>query len=86
MYAWNVSPTIRNCIFHGNSTAAVGGGLCLYGVDTNSTVTNSLFYGNTGDAMWNSAGSVSVINCTIVDNVGWGVTSADGTTVDNSIV
>jgi hypothetical protein len=90
----NSSPTIRSCIFTGN-TAGSGGGLAAYGTNA-PTVVNCLFYANTA-ANWGGGiytdGATPILNyCTVSSNqaavFGGGVASTNvgGTSLTNCIV
>ncbi|MHC5061765.1 MAG: right-handed parallel beta-helix repeat-containing protein, partial [Planctomycetota bacterium] len=67
MFNENISPTVANCIFAGNS-AYFGGGMDNIG-HSNPTVTNCTFTGNLSSGMCNQ-GSPTVINCIFTGNFG----------------
>jgi len=45
-----------------------------------------MFLNNKSNGLYISAGTATVVNCTIVTNAGWGITNAGVLTVKNSIV
>jgi hypothetical protein len=76
-YADECRPVISSCIVRGNSGQS-GGGIRTGGARCHGTISNCLIIGNrstTGGAgvdWWAWGGSVTITNCTITDNVGWG--------------
>jgi predicted outer membrane repeat protein len=72
MYLYNSSPTVKNCVFSGNSSYVVGGG--VYCDQSSPTVKNCVFSGNMttlldGGGMANFfAASPNVSNCTFINN------------------
>jgi hypothetical protein len=85
LYCNDASPTIRNCRLVGNGTA----GIQLYG-DARPALRNCLIAGNRGPgiAMDSQRGHTSlpqITNCTIVENLGYGIEGGKPTVV-NSII
>jgi hypothetical protein len=64
------SPTVRNCVFTGNSASSAGG--AIMSLNSNSTLTNCRFNGNFagnhGGCIINGLGNLTVIDCTFSDN------------------
>ena len=86
------SPTVRNCIFSGNSTGFLGLGGGMYNDNSSPTVTNCTFSDNTatdGGGMYNIDSSPTVTNCTFSGNadlVGGGMSNSNSSpTVTNCI-
>ena len=63
---------IYQCVFQGNSTTNDGGAIRVYSDDADITIGDSSFTGNqadTGSAIYQSSGDVTLINCELIDNV-----------------
>ena len=82
MYNDNSSPTVRNCLFQGNSTNRVafsvgslsgGYGGAMYNINSNPIITNCSFRANSADvqgaALYNSDSNPVITNCSFQDNV-----------------
>ncbi len=76
-YADESRPVVSNCIVRGNSGQG-GGGIRTGGAHCHGTISNCLIIGNRsanwggGVEWWSWGGSLNIINCTIVDNIGMG--------------
>jgi len=74
LYNLIASPTIRLCIFHGNTASGPGGaGGAIYNFFSSPRIVNCLFYDNTatsfgGAIMNDSASTPFIVSCTIADN------------------
>jgi len=69
MYNRNVSPSVTNCTFSGNSADSYGGG--MYNEDGSPTMTNCTFSNNSaegGGAMYNYIGSPTITDCMFSNN------------------
>ena len=84
------TPVISNCIITVCSAASGYGGGAIYAHSASPTFVNCLLYRNTssGGALRTYNGAVSVVNCTIADNVGGGIwrTGTGTLNVTNAIV
>ena len=77
MLNYDVSPTVTNCVFSGNSSIFAGGMLNLgLSMEISPTITNCTFTGNSainaGGGMCNVDAGPVVSNCSFVDNYGGG--------------
>ena len=75
MYNNNVSPVIRNCIFEGNSTPAIGNGGAMYNENhCGLAIINCIFTNNTaaghGAGINNSHSDITITNCVFSGNSG----------------
>jgi len=75
---WGESqPVVSNCIIRGNSGQG-GGGITTGGAHCYGTILNCLIVGNHsanlggGIYWWSWGGSLTIINCTVADNLGMG--------------
>jgi parallel beta-helix repeat protein len=94
MYIDNSSPVLINCIFSGNQSPSVGGGLLI--ASGSPTLINCLISGNTaagnGGGIFSASSAPTIINCTIVGNTsaaqGGGIASQSGVSpkLYNSII
>ena len=94
---WDAGPVIDSCTFYGNISVGNGGGIYSNSAPAESTatkITNCTFYGNEanfGGAVYLESSSVTVMNSTLVYNLGetagGGIFIKDGSTsVKNSIL
>jgi fimbrial isopeptide formation D2 family protein len=71
------SPTVRNCIFTGNSASSVGGGMYDSGT---SAITNCTFTKNSANSGGGYAGPATVTNCILWSNKGGQISGAASVT------
>ncbi|MCA9293027.1 MAG: right-handed parallel beta-helix repeat-containing protein [Phycisphaerales bacterium] len=69
------SPTVRRCVFVGNSASNLGGGMYNTG-GSSPTIEHCIFIGNTstshGGAIYVASGSPKVTNCAFIGNIAGG--------------